>query len=632
MGTKYESIYQESIADPEKFWAKAAESIDWISPWNEVLDRKHDPHLGWFAGGTLNTCFNCVDRHVDAGRGNQTAIIYDSPVTNTKKKISYRALQEKVARFAGALKNQRVERGDRVIIYMAMIPEAIIAALACARVGAIHSIVFGGFAANELSVRINDCKPKLIVSSSCGIEKDRIVPYKPLIDKAIGLSDHKPLTCIILQREEKQADLLPGRDITWIQAMDDAESLDCVPVEATDPLYILYTSGTTGQPKGVVRDNGGHAVALHWTMKNIYNVEAGDVFWAASDVGWVVGHSYILYGPLLAGCTTVLYEGKPVGTPDPGAFWRVISEHNVSVMFTAPTAIRAIRQQDPNAKKIRNYKLKILRSLFLAGERCDPDTLTWLQDNLNVPIIDHWWQTETGWAIAGNCLGIEMLPIIPGSLNRACPGWDVRVLDNSGNETQTKIIGNLCIKMPLPPGIFRTLWNADHRFQNCYFNRFEGYYETGDAGMIDESGHIYVLSRTDDVINVAGHRLSTGALEEVLISHPEVAECAVIGPDDPIKGQSPIGLLVLNSNCEQTNQTVINSCIEMVRSKIGPIASFKKATIVDRLPKTRSGKILRGTMKKIADGETYTSPATIEDPQVLDEIKIALKNLGFPFT
>ena len=630
MGAKFDEIYDRSVREPEAFWSEAAADIHWIEPWREVLDASNTPHLRWFPGGKLNTCFNCVDRHVKAGRGEQVAVIYDSAVTGTQRTLTYRELQDQVARFAGALAAQGVKQGDRVIIYMAMIPEAIIAALGCARIGAIHSIVFGGFAANELSIRIDDCTPKVIVGSSCGIEPTRIVSYKPLLDEAIELSNHKPDTCIIMQRPQEEATLMAGRDITWAEAMNTAEPKDCVPVDATDPLYILYTSGTTGQPKGVVRDNGGHAVALQWSMKNIYNVDPGEVYWAASDIGWVVGHSYILYGPLLHGCTTVVYEGKPVGTPDPGAFWRVISEHNVNVMFTAPTAIRAIRQQDPDGSYVGQYDRSSLRTLFVAGERCDPDTLGWLESQLQIPVIDHWWQTETGWAIAANCQGIEALPIVPGSTTRACPGWDVRVLDKSGHDAPTGDIGAICVRLPLPPGIFPTLWNADQRYRDSYFGKFPGYYETGDAGMIDESGYVYVMARTDDVINVAGHRLSTGALEEVLTSHPDVAECAVIGPADPLKGQLPVGFVVLNAGCDQESEKVIASCIKLVRNKIGAVAAFKIATAVPRLPKTRSGKILRGTMKKIADGEEYKTPATIEDPVALSEITEALLRIGYP--
>jgi len=630
LGTKFENIYQRSLSDPVAFWAEAATDIDWFKPWQAVLGTKHSPSPRWFVGGQLNTCFNCVDRHVEAGRGNQTAILYDSPVTGVQRSFTYSELQTEVAIFAGALVQQGVQYGDRVIIYMAMIPEAIIATLGCARIGAIHSIVFGGFAANELSVRIDDCKPKVIVSSSCGIEPSRIVAYKPLLDEAIKLSQHKPDRCIILQRPEQEADLVPTQDITWSTAMATARPAKCVPVEATDPLYILYTSGTTGQPKGVVRDNGGHAVTLKWSMKNIYNAAPGDVYWAASDIGWVVGHSYIIYGPLLHGCTTVLYEGKPVGTPDPGAFWRVISDHNIAVMFTAPTAIRAIRQQDPNGEHLSKYNLTNFRSLFLAGERCDPDTLKWLEHKVKVPVIDHWWQTETGWPIAANCLGIESLPIVAGSPSRACPGWDVRVLDSSGDEVAPSTIGAICVKTPLPPGTFPTLWNAEQRYHEAYFSKFPGYYETGDAGMIDENEYIYVMARTDDVINVAGHRLSTGALEEVLARHPDVAECAVIGAADSLKGQLPLGFLVLNARCTEDHETIIAACIQLIRDNIGAVAAFKSAVVVSRLPKTRSGKILRGTMKKIADGESYKVPATIEDVTVLSEISEILEGAGYP--
>jgi len=630
LNAKFENIYQRSLSDPVAFWAEAATDIDWFKPWQTVLDTTHSPSPRWFIGGQLNTCFNCVDRHIEAGRGKQTAILYDSPVTGVQRSLTYSELQNEVATFAGALVQQGVQYGDRVIIYMAMIPEAIIATLSCARIGAIHSIVFGGFAANELSLRIDDCKPKVIVSSSCGIEPSRIVAYKPLLDEAIKLSQHKPDRCIILQRPEHEADLIPNQDITWSAAMCTASPTKCVPVEATDPLYILYTSGTTGQPKGVVRDNGGHAVTLKWSMKNIYNVAPGDVYWAASDVGWVVGHSYIIYGPLLHGCTTVLYEGKPVGTPDPGAFWRVISEHNIAVMFTAPTAIRAIRQQDPNGDHLSRYNLANLRSLFLAGERCDPDTLKWLEHQVKVPVIDHWWQTETGWAIAANCLGIEPLPIVAGSPSRACPGWDVRVLDSSGGEVAPSTIGAICVKTPLPPGTFPTLWNAEQRYHEAYFSKFPGYYETGDAGMIDENEYIYVMARTDDVINVAGHRLSTGALEEVLATHPDVAECAVIGAADSLKGQLPLGFLVLNARCTEDHETIIAACIQLIRNNIGAVAAFKSAVVVSRLPKTRSGKILRGTIKKIADGENYKVPATIEDVTALSEIAKTLERAGYP--
>lgn len=630
LGATFDDIYTGSMADPEGFWANAASDIDWIEPWEQVLDRSNPPHFRWFARGKLNTCYNCLDRHIEAGRGDQPAIVYDSAVTDTRRTLSYAELRDQVARFAGALASMGVVHGDRVILYMPMVPEAVVAALACARLGAIHSIVFGGFAANELAVRIDDCTPKVIVSASCGIEPARIVPYKPLLDEAIELAEHKPENCIILQRPQADAELIAGRDITWDDAIRDAQPADCVPVAATDPLYILYTSGTTGQPKGVVRDNGGHAVALKWSMTNIYDVAPGDTYWAASDVGWVVGHSYIIYAPLLHGATSVLYEGKPVGTPDAGAFWRVIAEHNVRVMFTAPTAIRAIRQQDPDGKLLGQYDLECLRALFLAGERCDPDTLVWCQEKLGIPVIDHWWQTETGWAIASNCLGIEELPVIPGSPTRACPGWDVRILDSEGTEVPAGEIGAICVKTPLPPSVFPTLWKADERYREAYFSKFPGYYETGDAGLMDENGYLHVMARTDDVINVAGHRLSTGGIEEVLASHPHVAECAVIGAADALKGQLPVGFLVLNAGTNQDPARIAEECVGLVRERIGPVAAFKAATVVARLPKTRSGKILRGTMKKMADGEPYRMPATIEDATVLPEIADALVRIGYP--
>lgn len=624
MKQSFDEVYQQSIDDPEKFWAEAAKGIDWIEPWDTVLDTSNPPHYRWFSGGKMNTSYNCLDRHVNAGRGDQAAIIYDSAVTDTKKTFTYSEVLDQVSRFAGVLASKGVVKGDRVILYMPMIPEAVIATLACARIGATHAIVFGGFAANELAVRINDCSPKVVVTASCGIEPSRVIAYKPLLDDAIELAKHKPECCIIVQRPEEIADLIPGRDYAWHAEMADASPHDCVAVDATDPLYILYTSGTTGAPKGVMRDNGGHAVALNWSMKNIYNVDPGEVYWAASDVGWVVGHSYIIYGPLLHGATTLMYEGKPVGTPDPGAFWRVAAEHNVCTLFTAPTAIRAIRQQDPTGSYIGNYDLSGLRALFLAGERCDPDTLNWSKEKLNIPVIDHWWQTETGWAIASNCLGIEMLPVVPGSPTRPCPGWNVQVLSNEGEEVAPGEIGNICVKMPLPPSTFPTLWNADQRYKDSYFTNFPGYYETGDAGMKDENDYIYVMARTDDVINVAGHRLSTGGMEEVLSSHPDVAECAVIGAEDTLKGQLPIGFVVLNAGVETEHDIIVGECVRLVREKIGAVAAFKVTTVVKRLPKTRSGKILRATMKKIADGEEYNMPATIEDASVLPEISEAI--------
>jgi len=625
----YQTLYDRSMQDPSAFWAEAAELIDWDRPWDRVLDDSNPPFYRWFKGGRLNTCYNAVDRHVKAGRGDQPAIIHDSPVTDSRTVITYAELQDQVARFAGVLKSLGVEKGERVIIYMPMVPEALVAMLGCARIGAIHSVVFGGFSAHELATRIDDAKPKVMVAGSCGIETNRIVHYKPLLDSAIDQAAHKPEHCVILQRPQELGVLIEGRDLSWAEAMAGAEPADCVPVEATDPLYILYTSGTTGQPKGVVRDNGGHAVALAWSMRHIYNVEPGEVFWAASDVGWVVGHSYIVYAPLLAGCTTIVYEGKPVGTPDAGAFWRVIQEHQVSVLFTAPTAFRAIKREDPRAEHLKRYDLGRFRSLFLAGERCDPDTLEWAQRTLNVPVIDHWWQTETGWAIAANCLGIEPLPVKPGSPTRAVPGYDVRVLDDEGEPVQSGDIGRILIKLPMPPGCLQTLWGNDARFVQSYLSTQPGYYLTGDAGYMDEDGYIFVMSRIDDIINVAGHRLSTGGMEAALASHPDVAECAVIGAADQLKGELPVGLVVLKSGVERDKKMLIKELVDLVRDQIGPVAAFKMVAIVDRLPKTRSGKILRGTMKAIADGKNYNLPATIDDPAILDEIQKALEAIGY---
>lgn len=629
MADNYNELYQQSIDDPAGFWADAAKGIDWDRPWDKVLDLEASPAASWFAGGQLNTCFNALDRHVNAGRGEQAALIYDSPVTNQKKTYTYNELTDQVARFAGVLRSQGVAKGDRVIVYMPMIPEAAIAMLACARLGAIHSVVFGGFAANELATRIDDAKPSFIVSASCGIEPSRVVVYKPLLDKAIELASHKPKGCVIKARPEAEAALIEGRDLDWDSAMAQAEAVDCVPVEATDPLYILYTSGTTGQPKGVVRDNGGHAVAMHWSMKNIYNVEAGDVYWAASDVGWVVGHSYIVYAPLLAGCTTVIYEGKPVGTPDPGAFWRVISEYNVRVLFTAPTAFRAIKKEDPEGKLLADYDLSCMESLFLAGERCDPDTLFWARDKLQKPVVDHWWQTETGWAIAANPLGIQELDIKPGSPTVAMPGFDVRVLTEEGCELDDGEMGNIVIKLPLPPSCLATLWGNDQRFVDAYLTTYPGYYLTGDAGYKDKDGYLWIMSRTDDVINVAGHRLSTGAMEEVLSGHDDVAECAVIGVADDFKGQMPLGMVVLKSGVNRKEEDIQTELIQRVRNQIGPVAAFKMVTVVQRLPKTRSGKILRGTMVSLADGTEWKMPATIDDPAILDEIAASLKKMGY---
>jgi len=626
---RFEQIYRRSLEQPEEFWGQAATEIDWIEPWERVLDDSRAPFYRWFTGGQLNTCHNALDRHVERGRADQLALIHDSPVTGTMTTFTYRELRDAVAKFAGALAAQGVERGDRVVIYMSMVPEAAIAMLACARIGAIHSVVFGGFAANELASRIEDARPKVVVCTSCGIEPGRLVDYKPLLDGAIELVEAKPERCIIVQRPELEAELERPRDISWEEAVSAAEPADCVPVAATDPLYILYTSGTTGQPKGIVRDNGGHAVALKWSMKNVYDVEPGEVYWAASDVGWVVGHSYIVYAPLLHGCTSVIYEGKPVGTPDAGAFWRVISEHGVSTLFTAPTAFRAIRQQDPEGDHIKRYDFSRFRALFLAGERCDPETLHWAEARLEVPVIDHWWQTETGWAIAANCLGIEHLPVKAGSPTRPAPGWDLRVMGTDGHELPAGQTGALVVKLPMPPGATPTLWNADQRFLETYVSTFPGYYETADAGYLDEAGYVFVMARTDDIINVAGHRLSTGGIEEVLAAHPDVAECAVIGAADELKGQLPVGFLVLKAGVDRPHEQIVAEAVQMVRDRIGPVAAFKTATIVERLPKTRSGKILRATMRSIANSEPYTTPPTIDDPAILGEISDALHEIGY---
>ncbi len=632
MSRRFEEIYRSSLEAPEEFWAEAAEAIDWERRWDRVLDDGAGPVTRWFTGARVNTCHNALDRHVDGGRADQAALVYDSPVTGTVERFTFRELRDRVARFAGALADRGVQPGDRVVVYMPMVPEAVIAMLACARLGAVHSVVFGGFAADELAVRIDDARPRVIVSASCGIEPTRIVEYKPLLDRAIERSTHRPESCIILQRETHPCELTPGRDVDWLEAEAAAAPRDCVPVAATDPLYILYTSGTTGRPKGVVRDNGGHLVALHWSMRNIYGVEPGETYWAASDVGWVVGHSYIVYGPLVHGNTTVLYEGKPVGTPDAGAFWRVISDHDVRVLFTAPTAFRAIRRVDPRGELLARYDLSRLRALFLAGERTDPDTLSWAQEMLGVPVVDHWWQTETGWPICSNCLGIEELPVKLGSPSRSVPGWDVRALDEEGQEVAPGATGALAVKLPLPPGSLPTLWNDEETFRSSYLERFPGYYETADAGFIDEDGYVFVMSRTDDIINVAGHRLSTGAIEEVIAAHPDVAECAVVGVADSLKGQLPIGLLVLSSGCDRDRGEVEAEVVAAVREKIGPVAAFKTALVVERLPKTRSGKILRGTVRKIADAKPVRTPATIEDPAVLSEIAESLRRAGWPPT
>jgi len=630
MGTgTLETAFHRSLSEPAGFWGEAAEAVYWYKRWDKVLDDSRQPFYRWFVGGEVNTCYNALDLHVDEGHGEQPALVYDSPVTNSIQTFTYRQLRDKVAKFAGALARLGVGKGDRVVVYMPMIPETAVTMLACARLGAVHSVVFGGFAANELAARIDDAKPKVVVSASCGVETNRIISYKPLLDEALRIASHKPQRCVIVQREVQAAELVPSRDCDWNEVMESAKPHECVPVAATDPLYILYTSGTTGQPKGVVRDNGGHIVALKWTMKNIYGVDPGDVYWAASDVGWVVGHSYIVYGPLFHGNTTILYEGKPVGTPDPGAFWRVISEHKVKAMFTAPTAFRAIKREDPAGELIKKYDLSKFKTLFLAGERCDPDTLHWAEDRLGVPVIDHWWQTETGWPICANCLGIEPVKVKPGSPSKPVPGWDVRVVDPENRETKPGEIGALVIKLPLPPGAFPTLWNADERFVASYLSRFPGYYSTADAGFMDEDGYVYVMARTDDIINVAGHRLSTGAMEEVLASHADVAECAVIGVYNELKGQVPVGFLVLKRGVDRPHDEIVAELVHMVRQRIGPVAAFKTAMVVRALPKTRSGKILRGTMQKIADGQEYKVPATIDDSSTLTEIADVLRRVGY---
>lgn len=625
----YAELYKQSIEDPDSFWGEAAEDLVWTKKWDKVVDMDAKPVPRWFVGGELNTCYNAVDRHVEAGRGDQAAIIYDSPVTDQKKTISYSELLDQVSRFAGVLASHGVGKGDRVIVYMPMIPEAAIAMLACARLGAIHSVVFGGFAANELATRIDDAKPNIIVSAYCGIEPGRVVKYKPLLDEAIELSSHKVSKVILKARPQAEAEMIDGRDFDWDSEVEKTDPVDCVPVAATDPLYILYTSGTTGQPKGVVRDNGGHAVAMHWTMKNIYNVDAGDVYWAASDVGWVVGHSYIVYGPLLKGCATIFYEGKPVGTPDPGAFWRVISENKARILFTAPTAFRAIKKEDPEGEYLKKYDLSCMDTLYLAGERCDPDTLFWARDKLQKPVVDHWWQTETGWGIAANPMGVEPMEIKPGSPTVAMPGYDVQILSEEGEQMPAGEMGNIVVKLPMPPSCLPTLWGNDQRFIDSYLSKYPGYYLTGDAGYKDEDGYLWIMSRTDDVINVAGHRLSTGAMEEVLAGHDDVAECAVIGVADQLKGQMPLGLIVLKAGVERDEAEITKELVQRVRDLIGPVAAFKMAKIVKRLPKTRSGKILRGTMVSIADSKEYKMPATIDDPAILDEITEALKALGY---
>jgi propionyl-CoA synthetase len=630
----YAHTYRRALERPEEFWAEAAGAVDWEKRWDTVLDDSRPPFYRWFAGGRLNTCWNALDRHVAAGHGERVALIWDSPATGTIARFTYREMRDRAARVAGMLAGLGVAAGDRVLIYMPMVPEAAIGMLACARIGAIHSVVFGGFAAHELATRIDDARPRVILTASCGIETNRVIPYKPLLDAAIEEARSKPDACVVLQRPMCRAELQPGRDHDWQEMEGTAWPVDCVPVAATDPLYILYTSGTTGVPKGVVRDNGGHAVALAWSMPNIYGVQPDEVFWTASDVGWVVGHSYIVYGPLIHGCTSVMYEGKPVGTPDAGAFWRVIAEHDVRVFFTAPTAFRAIKREDPDGALLRTHDLSRFRALFLAGERADPPTVAWAEQQLKVPVIDHWWQTETGWPIGANCLGIEQLPVKHGSCTRAVPGWDVRVLEadavGAANELKPGEIGALAVKLPLPPGALPTLWQQDERFVQSYLSAYPGYYQTADAGRIDQDGYIHVMTRTDDIINVAAHRLSTGEIEEVVAAHPDVAECAVMGVADALKGQVPVGLLVLKAGVNRPHAAIEGEVAALVRQRVGAIASLKAALVVERLPKTRSGKILRGTMRAIADGEAYRPPATIDDPAILPEIGEALARAGYP--
>jgi propionyl-CoA synthetase len=630
--SRYHDTYAAWKDAPLAFWAEAARAIDWITPPTSVFDPAAGLYGRWFPDATCNTCYNAVDRHADGGRGAQAALIHDSPVTGTKRTVTYAELKDEVATLAAVLTDMGIVAGDRVIIYMPMIPEAAFAMLACARIGAVHSVVFGGFAAKELATRIDDATPKAILAASCGIEGSKVIAYKPLLDGAIDMATHKPEACLVLQRPQLEASMQAGRDHDWTQMCEAARKAgrkaDCVPVKATDPLYVLYTSGTTGKPKGVVRDNGGHMVALHWTMHNLYGVKPGEVFWAASDVGWVVGHSYIVYAPLLAGCTSILYEGKPVGTPDPGAYWRLIAEHKVVTLFTAPTAFRAIRKEDPNATHLDLARLPHLRALFLAGERADPDTVKWAESILKVPVIDHWWQTETGWCMVGNPLGLGMLPVKHGSPTVPMPGYDVTVVDEAGKPVPAGQMGSIVVRLPLPPGAFPTLWQADDRFTEAYLADFPGFYKTADAGFIDADGYLYIMGRTDDIINVAGHRLSTGGMEEVLASHPAVAECAVIGIADALKGEAPCGFVVLKAGVSTSPAEIESDLVRLVRERIGPVAAFKLAVTVARLPKTRSGKILRGTMKKIADGESWSMPATIDDPAVLDEIAVALAARG----
>jgi propionyl-CoA synthetase len=627
---KYEAAYYESIEKPDIFWGKAAEEVVWNKPYKKVLDGSKAPFYRWFVDGELNTCYNALDLHTKNGRANQLAVIYDSPVTQTVQKYTYAQFLERVSKFAGALKANGVTKGDRVVLYIPMIPEALVGMLACARIGAIHSVVFGGFAPSELAVRINDAKPKIILSASCGMEGSKVIEYKPLLDKAIEMATHKPEKCIILQRKQVKATMIAGRDLDWEEQEKAGKPTDCTVVKATDPLYILYTSGTTGIPKGVVRDNGGHAVALKWTMKNIYNMQPGDVFWAASDVGWVVGHSYIVYAPLLYGCTTIVYEGKPVGTPDPGAFWRIISEYNVKALFCAPTAFRAIKKDDPNGEFLKKYDISQFKTLFMAGERLDPDTYHWASNMLKVPVVDHWWQTETGWGIVGNCTGLDFLPIKPGSPTKPIPGYQVAVVDATGKLVPPETEGSVLLKLPLPPGCLPTLWQNDQKFKESYVDPFPGYYFTGDGGYVDKDGYVFIMGRIDDVINVAGHRLSTGGMEEVLSSYKEVAECAVISVADDFRGDIPVGLVVLKAGVTKDPKVITKELIDLVRDRVGAFAYFRNVVVVKRLPKTRSGKILRATMRKIANGEQFTVPSTIDDPAILSEIGESLKGIGYP--
>ncbi len=629
MSQRFEEAYRRSLEDPAGYWGDLAEAVGWTKRWDRVLDDDNPPFYRWFPGAETNTCWNAVDRHVDAGRGDRRALIWDSPITGGKRVLTFRELKDEVAAFAGVLRNHGVGKGDRVLIYMPAVPEAVVAMLACARLGAIHSVVFGGFAAAEVAKRLDDAGPKALLTATCGVEPGRVIPYLPILEDAYRIAGHTPSSVIVLAREQQDAELKPGRDHDWRDEVARAEPADWTPVAATDPLYILYTSGTTGKPKGVVRDNGGHAVALHWTMKGVYDLDPGDCWWAASDIGWVVGHSYIVYAPLLHGNATVLFEGKPVGTPDAGVFWRVISEHGVKALFTAPTAFRAIKKEDPEGRFIGAYDLSRFETLFLAGERADPDTIKWAERMLGRPVIDHWWQTETGWAMAANCLGLGRFPVKHGSPTKPAPGYRIDILGDDGRPAPTGEIGAICVRLPLPPSGLPTLWNDDEGYVESYMADFPGYYKTGDAGLYDEDGYIYIMSRTDDLINVAGHRLSTGGMEEVLAGHRDVAECAVIGVADPLKGQAPVGFVVLKAGVNRAHDEIAAEVVRMVRDEIGAVASFRKAAVVDRLPKTRSGKILRKTMRQIADGEDFPIPATIDDPAILDEIREALKPLGY---